>query len=123
MPSKRLDAVDRGDRQWDLIGPERAIGCSVYPAAEIAEPGVIKHTYGNKFALGEPSGATEGRIEEISRDARGRRLRGPDPRRHPLGDLAQALGQPLLQPDLGADPGDPRRGRHRSRQPGASPRP
>lgn len=62
----RLDAVDRDDRQWTLIGPERAIGCSVYPAAEILEPGVIKHVYGNKFALGEPSGASEGRIEGIS---------------------------------------------------------
>ncbi len=63
----RLDAVDRDGRQWTSIGPERAIGCSVYPAAEILEPGVIKHVYGDKFALGEPSGATSGRIEEISK--------------------------------------------------------
>ncbi len=63
---KRLDAVDRGDRQWDLIGPERAIGCSVYPAAEIAEPGVIRHVYGDKFALGEPDGSTSPRIQKIS---------------------------------------------------------
>ncbi|MDX1402484.1 MAG: 2-dehydropantoate 2-reductase, partial [Kiloniellales bacterium] len=63
---RRLDAVDRGNRQWDVIGPDRAIGCSVYPAAEITEPGVIKHVYGNKFALGEPSGTTEGRVVAIS---------------------------------------------------------
>ncbi|MEM9147805.1 MAG: 2-dehydropantoate 2-reductase [Pseudomonadota bacterium] len=63
---KRLDAVDRGDRQWELIGPERAIGCSVYPAAEIAEPGVIKHVYGDKFALGEPDGTVTPRIKQIS---------------------------------------------------------
>jgi len=63
---RRLDAVDRGDRQWELIGPERAIGCSVYPAAEIAEPGVIKHTYGDKFALGEPDGSTSPRIQRIA---------------------------------------------------------
>ncbi len=63
---RRIDAVDRDDRQWNAIGPERAIGCSVYPAAEIAAPGVIKHTYGDKFALGEPNGATTGRIERIS---------------------------------------------------------
>lgn len=62
----RLDAVDRGDRQWNSIGPERAIGCSVYPAAEIPEPGVIKHIYGDKFALGEPDGKTTRRIERIS---------------------------------------------------------
>ena len=63
---RRLDAVDRGDRQWNAVGPARAIGCSVYPATEIAEPGVIKHVYGDKFALGEPSGETTARITAIS---------------------------------------------------------
>ena len=38
------------------MGPERAIGCIVYPATEIEAPGVIRHVYGNKFPLGEPSG-------------------------------------------------------------------
>ena len=63
---RRLDAVDRGNRQWELIGPERAIGCSVYPAAEIEGPGIIKHTYGDKFALGEPDGSQSDRIRAIS---------------------------------------------------------
>ncbi len=63
---KRLDAVDRGNRQWDLIGPERAIGCSVYPAAEISAPGRIKHVHGDKFALGEPDGSSSERVTRIS---------------------------------------------------------
>ncbi|HUF55898.1 MAG TPA: 2-dehydropantoate 2-reductase [Thermohalobaculum sp.] len=63
---KRLDAVDRGDRQWRAIGPERAIGCSVYPAAEVAQPGVIRHTYGDKFALGEPDGSASPRVKRLS---------------------------------------------------------
>jgi 2-dehydropantoate 2-reductase len=63
---RRLDAVDRDDRQWQAIGPGRAIGCSVYPAAEIAAPGVIRHVYGDKFALGEPNGSTSPRIQRIS---------------------------------------------------------
>ena len=62
----RLASVDPEDRQWNAIGPERAIGCVVYPAAEIAEPGVIKHTYGNKFALGEPDGSSSARCERLS---------------------------------------------------------
>ena len=64
---RQLDAVDRGGRQWQGITPARAIGCSVYPAAEIAEPGVIRHVYGNKFAPGEPSGETTERITRISK--------------------------------------------------------
>jgi len=64
--SSRLDSVDRDDRQWHLIGPERAIGCSVYPSAEIVAPGVIRHLHGDKFALGEPSGETTQRIRKIA---------------------------------------------------------
>ncbi|MEO9903489.1 2-dehydropantoate 2-reductase [Nisaea sp.] len=62
----RLNSVDPDDRQWDLIGPQRAIGCVVYPATEIAAPGIVKHTYGNKFALGEPDGSMSERSTRLS---------------------------------------------------------
>jgi 2-dehydropantoate 2-reductase len=58
----RVASVDPGNRQWDVIGPERAIGCVVYPAAEIIAPGVIRHEYGNRFTLGEPSGEKSERV-------------------------------------------------------------
>ncbi len=32
--------------------PRQAIGCVVYPAAEVIEPGVIEHTYGDRFTPG-----------------------------------------------------------------------
>ena len=63
----RLASVDRDDRQWNAIGPERAIGCVVYPATEITEPGVIRHIYGDKFALGETDGSTSERCFRLSR--------------------------------------------------------
>lgn len=62
----RLESVDPGGWQCKTIGPERAIGCVVYPATEIVEPGVIKHVYGNKFTLGEPDGTTSERIRKLS---------------------------------------------------------
>ncbi len=62
----RVASVDPGNRQWDLIGPERAIGCIVYPAAEITEPGVIRHEYGNRFTLGEPSGEKTERVQALA---------------------------------------------------------
>jgi 2-dehydropantoate 2-reductase len=62
----RVEAVDPGNVQWDGIGPERAIGCVVYPACEIVEPGVVQHISGNKFTLGEPSGEKTPRIESLS---------------------------------------------------------
>lgn len=73
----RLASVDPEDRQWNAIGPERAIGCVVYPAAEISEPGVIKHTYGNKFALGEPDGSSSERCERLSAALENAGLKAP----------------------------------------------
>ena len=73
----RLASVDPEDRQWNAIGPERAIGCVVYPAAEISEPGVINHTYGNKFALGEPDGSTSERCQRLSEALEAGGLKAP----------------------------------------------
>jgi 2-dehydropantoate 2-reductase len=61
-----LESVDPGGRQWRGIGPERAIGCVLYPAAEIVAPGVIRHVYGNKFPLGEPDGSRSQRVRHLS---------------------------------------------------------
>jgi 2-dehydropantoate 2-reductase len=62
----RIESVDPAARQWRVIGPERAIGCVVYPATEIVEPGVIRHAYGRKFALGEPNGGVSDRAKRLS---------------------------------------------------------
>ncbi|SAL57092.1 2-dehydropantoate 2-reductase [Caballeronia choica] len=58
-----LQSVDPGGKQWNVLGPERAIGCVLLPAAEIAEPGVIRHVYGKKFPIGEPSGEITPRLQ------------------------------------------------------------
>lgn len=63
----RVSSVDPGNKQWDGIGPERAIGCVVYPAAEIEEPGVIRHIEGDRFTLGEPSGERSERAGGLSK--------------------------------------------------------
>ncbi|RQR20873.1 2-dehydropantoate 2-reductase [Burkholderia sp. Bp9143] len=60
-----LESVDPGSKQWNVLGPERAIGCVVYPAAEIVEPGVVRHVYGNKFPIGEASGERTDRIQKL----------------------------------------------------------
>ena len=53
---KHLASVDPGGRQWSVIGPNRAVGCVVYPAAEMVEPGLINVISGDRFVIGEPSG-------------------------------------------------------------------
>ena len=62
-----LETVDPGGIQWKTFGPERAIGCVVYPACEVPEPGVIEHKSGNRFTLGEPDGSSSERVEILSK--------------------------------------------------------
>lgn len=61
----RLESIDPDGSQWTRLGPERAIGCVLYPAAEIEAPGVIRHVYGKKFPIGEPSGERTQRIMQL----------------------------------------------------------
>ena len=63
----RIKCIDPNNIQWNTITPERIIGCVVYPATEIIEPGVIKHIEGNRFSLGEPEGMQTERILIISK--------------------------------------------------------
>ena len=62
-----LDSVDPGGKIWSALGPERAIGCVVYPSCEIIAPGVVKHLDGNRFMLGEPDGSKSERVKALGR--------------------------------------------------------
>jgi 2-dehydropantoate 2-reductase len=74
---KTLETVDPGAKQWKMLRPERAIGCVVYPATEVVEPGVIKHIYGDKFPIGEPSGARSERSERLAQLMEAAGLKAP----------------------------------------------
>jgi 2-dehydropantoate 2-reductase len=66
LEGHHLDSVDPAGRQWNCIGPERAIGCVVEPACEVVEPGVIAHHQFNRFILGEPDGTQSSRVVQLS---------------------------------------------------------
>ena len=61
------ESVDPDGKIWRAIGPERAIGCVVYPSCEIVEPGVVRHISGNRFMLGEPDGSKTDRVVELAK--------------------------------------------------------
>jgi 2-dehydropantoate 2-reductase len=63
---RRIEAVDPGGATSAVLAPERAIGCVVYPAAEIEAPGVIRHVDGTRFSIGEPSGEISERCTRLS---------------------------------------------------------
>ncbi len=62
-----VESVDPGGIVSAKLPPCQAIGCVVYPAAEVIAPGVIEHTYGDRFSLGEPDGTRSERVEAISK--------------------------------------------------------
>jgi 2-dehydropantoate 2-reductase len=67
LADRRLASVDPDGKQWDVIGPGRAIGCVVYPAAEIVAPGEIRHIENDRLSLGEPDGSQSARATALSR--------------------------------------------------------
>jgi 2-dehydropantoate 2-reductase len=73
----QLQSVDPGNVQWDGFGPDRVLGCVVYPAAEVIEPGVIKHIEGNRFSLGEPDGSKSERALALSKILSNAGLKAP----------------------------------------------
>ena len=77
LENRIIESVDPNGRQWTAFGPERGIGCIVYPATEVVAPGVVKHVYGNKFPLGEPDGVPSERVTALSAAMRAAGLEAP----------------------------------------------
>ena len=77
LENKWLETVDPGGVQWKGFGPERAIGCVVYPACELVQPGIIAHKSGDRFSLGEPDGQRSERAMTLSKLMRDGGLRAP----------------------------------------------
>ena len=74
---RRVESVDPGGKLWNILPPSQAIGSVVYPAAEVIAPGVIEHTYGDRFSLGEPDGSRSPRVEALSKAMIGAGLKAP----------------------------------------------
>jgi 2-dehydropantoate 2-reductase len=61
-----LQSVDPGGRIGRAVPPDRVIGCVVYPASELLEPGVVRHIEGDRFPLGELDGSISERAQALS---------------------------------------------------------
>lgn len=63
---RRVDTVDPDGKLFNTIPLDRIIGCVVYPASELTQPGVVVHIEGDRFPLGELDGQTTPRVQAIS---------------------------------------------------------
>src|SRR5438552_17100021 len=66
FPDRHLESVDPGGVIAHSIPYQHVVGCVVYPAATIVEPGVIEHEEGDRFSIGEPDGAKTERVQRIA---------------------------------------------------------
>jgi 2-dehydropantoate 2-reductase len=73
----RLERVDPGGVIAAAIAPERVVGSLAYFSTDIAEPGVIHHTEGNRLSLGEPDGTRSARVRALAQVLIGAGLRCP----------------------------------------------
>jgi 2-dehydropantoate 2-reductase len=62
-----VESVDPGGTLWQHLHPSRALHAIIYPAAEVTAPGIIEHTYGDRFTLGEPDGSRSARAEALAK--------------------------------------------------------
>jgi 2-dehydropantoate 2-reductase len=62
----RLERVDPGGVIADAIEPRRIVGSLAYFASDVVEPGVIRHTEGNRISFGEPDGTRTDRARAIA---------------------------------------------------------
>lgn len=60
-----IECLDPDRRLAEHVDVERIIGCVVFPAGAIVEPGVVRHTEGNRFPLGELDGSTSSRASKL----------------------------------------------------------
>jgi 2-dehydropantoate 2-reductase len=63
---RRITSVDPQGTLWAALPPAQTLGAIVYPAATISAPGVIDHSYGERFSLGEPDGSRSERANTLS---------------------------------------------------------
>ena len=66
LDGTRVAASDPGGAQWTHLGPARAVGAVTWLSAELPEPGVVRHTGGNRLPVGEPDGSRSARAGRLS---------------------------------------------------------
>ena len=57
--------LDPAGTLFQALDPGRVLGCVVHAAAQVSEPGVVRHTAGREFLIGEPDRSRSARAERL----------------------------------------------------------
>lgn len=66
LGGRPVDCLDPAGAMLSALDPRHILGCVVHAAAEVREPGVVKHTAGRLFILGEPDRTMSARAERLT---------------------------------------------------------
>ncbi|MGE0329300.1 MAG: 2-dehydropantoate 2-reductase [Ramlibacter sp.] len=66
LAGTRLAAVDPGGAIAQAIPGHHIIGCVVHASCSLNGPGHVKHHFGNKLIIGEPSGEKTARVVQLT---------------------------------------------------------
>jgi len=64
---QRLESLDPDGVLGKHIDGDKIIGCVVYPAGAVEQPGVIRHVEGDRFPIGELDGSESDRVKKLQR--------------------------------------------------------
>ena len=62
----RLKAVDPDGSIAEAVPAQHIIGCVVHASCSLDSPGSVRHHFGNKLIIGEPSGEQTPRVRELA---------------------------------------------------------
>ena len=65
LSGTRLQAVDPDGAIARAIPGRHIVGCVVHASCSVDEPGLIRHHFGNKLIVGEPSGEKTPRVRDL----------------------------------------------------------
>jgi 2-dehydropantoate 2-reductase len=66
LDGRPVDCLDPGGAMLSALDPGRILGCVVHAAAQVTGPGVVSHTAGKLFVLGEPDRSRSARVERLA---------------------------------------------------------
>ena len=66
LQDRQLTTVDPDGRIGSAIDAHRIVGSVVHASCSVSSPGVVRHGFGNKIILGEPSGQPSSRVRGLA---------------------------------------------------------
>jgi 2-dehydropantoate 2-reductase len=66
LDGRPIDCLDPHGRMLSALDPKHILGCVVHGAAEVRDPGVVRHTAGRLFIIGEPDRTVSARAERLA---------------------------------------------------------